>query len=129
MKPGINPKIDYAFKWLFGKEVHVALLLDLLNAVLKLPPGRIIESVQLLNPFNDKAVFDGKLSIVDIRAKDQLGSQYNIEMQMRGSRALPRRLLYYWAVLYAGQLQEGDKYTKLRPTITICFLTRRCSPV
>jgi hypothetical protein len=31
---GIDPKVDYVFKWLFGKESHVALLLSLLNAVL-----------------------------------------------------------------------------------------------
>jgi predicted transposase/invertase (TIGR01784 family) len=122
MKPGIDPKVDYAFKWLFGKEAHVALLLSLVNAVLRLPAGHWIVSLEILNPFNDKQALDDKLSILDIKARDQLGRQYNIEMQMLGSPILLRRLLYYWAVLHADQLHEGQDYTQLRPTITICFV-------
>jgi PD-(D/E)XK nuclease family transposase len=38
--PGIDPKIDYVFKRLFGDEGRARLLIDLLNAVLDLPPGR-----------------------------------------------------------------------------------------
>jgi hypothetical protein len=32
---GIDPKVDYAFKRLFGREQNVALLISLLNAVLQ----------------------------------------------------------------------------------------------
>ena len=35
MIPGIDPKVDYAFKKLFAIQANVPLLLDLLNAVLK----------------------------------------------------------------------------------------------
>jgi predicted transposase/invertase (TIGR01784 family) len=122
MKPGIDPKVDYVFKWLFGKEVHEALLVDLLNAVLKLPQGRVIKSVRILNPLNDKDALDDKLSILDIKAQDQLGRQYNIEMQIRGSPGLLPRLLYYWAVLHADQLEEAEDYVELCSTITICFV-------
>lgn len=122
MIPGIDPKVDYVFKWLFGKEIHVALLLSLLNAVLKPPPGQRIVDLTIVNPFNDKEALDDKISILDIKARDQLGRQYNIEMQMLGSPIFLKRLLYYWAVLHADQLHEGEEYAGLRPTITIAFV-------
>ena len=34
MKPGIDPKVDYAFKKVFGSESNTDLLTDLLEAVL-----------------------------------------------------------------------------------------------
>ena len=39
MVPGIDPKVDYAFKRLFGHEHNVSMLMHMLNAILQLPPG------------------------------------------------------------------------------------------
>jgi predicted transposase/invertase (TIGR01784 family) len=50
----------------------------------------------LLNPFNEKDTADDKLSILDIKARDQRGRQYNVEMQMLAPRVYPQRVLYYW---------------------------------
>jgi hypothetical protein len=38
MIPGIDPKVDYAFKKVFGSEANIALLRSLLEAVLKPSP-------------------------------------------------------------------------------------------
>lgn len=38
MIPGIDPKVDYAFKRLFGVERNRHLLIDLIDAVLDSPP-------------------------------------------------------------------------------------------
>jgi PD-(D/E)XK nuclease family transposase len=38
MIPGLDPKVDYAFKKVFGSEANTPILLDLLDAVLKPPP-------------------------------------------------------------------------------------------
>jgi hypothetical protein len=43
----------------------------------------------MLNPFKEKMALDEKLSILNIKARDQLGRQFNIEMQMVGFPALP----------------------------------------
>ena len=40
MKPGIDPRVDYALKKVFGSESSTPILLDFLNAVLKPPPER-----------------------------------------------------------------------------------------
>jgi predicted transposase/invertase (TIGR01784 family) len=99
MIPGADPKVDYAFKKIFGSQSNEAVLLNLLEAVLKPPPDYHLVDVDILNPFNDKEALDDKLSVLDIKARDQLGRQYNVEMQMVGSRLYPQRALYYWAVL------------------------------
>lgn len=120
MIPGIDPRVDYAFKKVFGSEANVPLLADLLHAVLK--PARRIVHLQILNPFNDKDAADDKLSVLDIRARDELGRNYNVEMQLFGSHVHLQRILYYWAVLHGDQLREGDNYTKLRTTISIAIV-------
>jgi predicted transposase/invertase (TIGR01784 family) len=47
---------------------------------------------------------------------------YNVEMQLFGSKVQLHRILYYWAVLHAGQLREGEKYTALQATISIAIV-------
>ena len=42
-------------------------------------------------------------------------------MQFLPFKALPQRLLYYWSVSHAAQLDKGNTYAKLKPTIVICF--------
>jgi len=66
---GIDPKVDYAFKRLFGSERTKDLLIHLLNAILKPSPGEQVVDVILLNPFSDKEVLDDKLSILDVKAR------------------------------------------------------------
>jgi predicted transposase/invertase (TIGR01784 family) len=122
MPSGIDPKVDYAFKWVFGREPNKPLLIDLLNAVLQLLPGQEIVGIELLNPFTARSAADEKLSILDIRARDQMGRLFNIEMQMLGFAALPQRILFYWSKMYTEQLPAGREYSLLQPTISVCFV-------
>jgi predicted transposase/invertase (TIGR01784 family) len=122
MALGADPKVDYAFKKVFGSEANVPVLLDLLDAVLNPPADRPLVELHIQNPFNDKQALDDKLSILDIKARDQRGQQYNIEMQMIASGVYPQRVLYYWATLHSQQLREGVDYRALQPTISISFV-------
>ena len=96
MQIGVDPKVDYAFKRVFGHENNTDILCSLLNAVLNPPADQRLVSAQVLNPFLDQDTDDDKLAILDIKARDQLGRLYNIEMQMRSVRFLRERILYYW---------------------------------
>lgn len=122
MRLGIDPKVDYVFKKLFGSEANKSLLIDLLNAVLVESIPEPLDDIQILNPFNDKDSLDDKLSILDIKARDRTGRLYNIEMQMVDYAEYPNRVLYYWARLYQEQLHEGDDYDQLRPTFAISIV-------
>ena len=122
MIPGIDPKIDIAFRKVFGSEPWRDLTASLINAVLEAAPPHRVVDVELLNPYSEKMALDDKLSILDIKARDQVGWLYNVEMQMLALAALVQRLLYYWSKVYGQQLAQGDDYTVLRPTISICFV-------
>ena len=119
---GIDPKVDYAFKHLFGRDVTRPLLLDLLNSILDPAPAHRIRDIELLNPFNAKEALDDKLSILDIKARDQSGRQFNIEMQMLAFPYYEKRILYYLCKLHQQQLHERQNYAELKPTISISFL-------
>ncbi|HJT36681.1 MAG TPA: Rpn family recombination-promoting nuclease/putative transposase [Pirellulales bacterium] len=122
MRPQADPKVDFAFKHVFGREQNIGLLMSLLDAILQPSGGQGIASLEIMNPFNDKDTLDDKLSILDIKARDQVGRQFNIEMQMLAYGAFRQRALYYWARLHQGQLRKGEDFRVLRPTIAVCFV-------
>ena len=119
---GIDPTVDYAFKHLLGRDATRPILIDVLDKVLAPAPGHHIQDIELLNPFNPKEAPDDKLSVLDIKARDQSGRLFNVEMQMLAYPAYQKRILYYGTRLHQQQLHEGEDYGTLRPTISISFL-------
>ncbi|HEX7379728.1 MAG TPA: Rpn family recombination-promoting nuclease/putative transposase [Pirellulales bacterium] len=122
MKTQTDPKVDYAFKHVFGREESKPALKSLVGAVLQSAGEPGIASLELLNPFNAKDTEDDKLSVVDIKARDESGRQFFVEMQMLASADFLQRVLYYWACLYRDQLHESENYPILRPTMAVCFV-------
>ena len=82
MIPGIDPKVDLAFKKVFGSEAHRQLTVSLINAVLQPPPWDALAELELMNPYNEQIKMDDKLSILDIKARDDRGRLFNVEMQL-----------------------------------------------
>ncbi len=119
---GIEPTVDYAFKRVFGRTENVDILISLLNAVLGRPAGQRIASLEILNPFLAQERLDDKEAVLDIKARDESGRLFNVEMQIRPHHALRERMLYYWARVYSSQLVQGEDYTNLTPTISVLFL-------
>jgi predicted transposase/invertase (TIGR01784 family) len=121
-----DPKVDYAFKRVFGDPRNADILIHLLNAILRPQPP--IRSIEILNPFSDKDFADDKLSVLDIRARDQQGQLFDIEMQLLLPHDFKGRILYYWAGMFHGQLRDGDDYINLRPAISICLVNQELFP-
>ncbi len=122
MKPNIDPKVDCVFKAILGKEEHTGLLIHFLNAVLHLEPGARIQEVHILNPYNEREFESDKLSIVDIKAQDEQGRSFQIEIQLVLHPGLAPRILYTWSTVYHGLLRKGDRFTTLQPVIAIWLL-------
>ena len=122
MKHAIDPKIDCVFKSILGNESNRNLLLHFLNAVLASELKSQITYIEILNPYNEKEHLDDKLSIVDVKAKDEQNRLYQIEIQLLYFTNLPARMLYTWADVYSQQLQGGEKYNELNPTYSIWLL-------
>ncbi|MEI8376770.1 MAG: Rpn family recombination-promoting nuclease/putative transposase [Planctomycetota bacterium] len=120
MPLGIRPTNDFAFKKTFGTAENRVALISLLNAILD--PALPIIEVTLQNPYNLQDYEDDKLSILDVKAVDQSGAIYDIEMQLTIFEGLVQRIVFYGCELYAGQLKEGDDYTKAHPVFSICLV-------
>ena len=122
MKPLIDPKVDCVFKAILGKEENKALLIHFLNAVLQNKAGDRIEDVLILNPYNERDFETDKLSVVDIKAQDEQGRSYQVEIQLALHSGLTSRILYTWSTIYHGLLTKGENFTLLRPVIAIWML-------
>jgi predicted transposase/invertase (TIGR01784 family) len=116
----INPRVDFAFKILFGSEENTDILLPFVNSILSLPNP--LTELILLNPYNHKTHASDKGTILDIKAKDAQGQWYHIEMQMTDEVCYSQRALYYWSRLYSQQLKKGEDFSKLTKTISIHVL-------
>lgn len=116
----ITPRVDIAFKKIFGVEENKDLLISLINSIV----GREdqVSNVTLLNPYNPKNFKTDKLSILDIKATNQDGKRFNIEIQISDEADYDKRALYYWAKIYTEQLKVAEDYSKLSKAIGIHIL-------
>ena len=120
----LNPRVDFAFKKLFGSEENKDILISFINSIIDEEDQ--IEDLILKNPYNAKKFKDDKLSILDVKAVDQTGTWFNIEMQITDQEYYDKRALYYWSRLYTEQLESGVNYDQLEKTIVINLLNFNC---
>ncbi len=116
----ISPRVDIAFKKIFGVEENKDLLISLINSIVG-KEDQVVE-VTLLNPYNAKNFRQDKLSILDVKAKGVDGKRYNIEIQISDEADYDKRALYYWAKLYTEQLKAAEDYSGLSKAIGIHIL-------
>jgi len=115
----LNPKTDFAFKRIFGSERSQDILLSFLNAVLGLQsPYRICE-LSILDPYLVPRIQGMKDTYLDVRARDEQGKSYIIEMQVLNVAGFEKRVLYNACKAYAGQIQRGEDYHLLSDVIAI----------
>jgi len=120
----LDPKIDFIFKHIFGRQDNRDILAAFLNAILNLSGPSLItaEGIELLNPFLLQESFDDKSGILDIRARLASGKQLNIEIQLASRRDMAERAVYYFSKMFSEQLHAGDDYHELKKTIVIDIL-------
>ena len=116
----ISPRVDIAFKKIFGVEENKDLLISLINSIVG--DEDQVSGVTLLNPYNPKNFRQDKLSILDIKAEGVDGKRFNIEIQISDEADYDKRSLYYWAKLYTEQLKVAADYSTLSKAIGIHIL-------
>ena len=118
----VDVKTDIAFKKIFGSDQHKEVLIGLLNAVLDLEGDRRIKSVTLKNPWQPPDIPILKETILDIRAVDNRGISFIVEMQVKDTHSFDKRAIYYTAKAYTSQIKKGVDYPKLNQVIFIGIL-------
>ena len=116
----INPRVDIAFKKIFGVEENKDLLISLINSIVSIDDQ--VSEITLLNPYNPKNFKQDKLSVLDLKACGSDGKRFNIEIQICDEADYNKRALYYWAKLYTEQLKESADYGTLSKAIGIHIL-------
>ena len=114
----INPKTDFAFKKIFGDEQNKEILISFLNAILY-QGNSVIESLEILNPYQPPKIRGVKDTYLDIRAKLNNEQTVIIEMQVLNVEGFEKRILYNAAKAYSIQLDTGADYTLLNPVIAL----------
>jgi predicted transposase/invertase (TIGR01784 family) len=114
----INPKVDYAFKKIFGSEQSKEILISFLNAIIY-DGETVIQSLTIVNPYNPGQVLSLKDTYLDVKAILADGSIVVIEMQVASMTAFNKRVAYNLAKAYANQLTTGEDYPLLNPAIAV----------
>lgn len=114
------PRVDIAFKKLFGVDENKDLLISLINSIVSEEDQ--VETVEILNPYNFRNFKNDKLSVLDIKAKGPTGKRYCIEIQISDEGDYDKRALFYWGKAYTQQLGDGNEYCELNKTIGIHIL-------
>ncbi|MEI0551288.1 Rpn family recombination-promoting nuclease/putative transposase [Brachyspira intermedia] len=121
-KECFNPLNDYFMRYMFAKEGHEHILLNLINSVRADYNQETFEELKVLNTFNLKETINDKQSIVDVRAITKSGETVLVEIQRVGNQSFVYRSLYYWAKGYVSNLRNNEKYNDLKQVIVINIL-------
>ncbi len=113
----LDPKADLTFKKIFGQHKH--LVMSLLNALLPMPDGMEIKSVDYLPTENIPDNPGKKYSIVDVYCTDNYGRNFIVEMQSYWNTEFFARTLFNAASIYTKQLKKGMSFGDLKDVYTL----------
>ncbi|MBF0143971.1 MAG: Rpn family recombination-promoting nuclease/putative transposase [Magnetococcales bacterium] len=115
----IDPRIDFAFKKIFGSEDAKDILISFLESLLRLEGDRRIAELTILDPFLAPRIREMKYSILDVRCRDHRGTTYIVEMQVQKVAAFVKRIQYNTAKAYIHQIGQGQEYPRLNQVIAV----------
>jgi len=114
---------NFAFQGFFTSPGGVRRLGNLVNAVRTNVGDDPITALEIMNPNESKRnVFD-KTAILDIKAVDNNGDLYDVEVQTTNQPQFRERILYYWSRIYSSQIKEGEDYRRLHRVVGIVLET------
>jgi len=121
----VDIKNDIAFRKIFGNEKKSICLISFINAVLELEELNRVAEVTILNPYLLPHVVGEKVSIIDIRATDQKGRQFVIEMQVADKSVFDKEAeKHNWnkeeLMAYdSASMRDGDAINKIERAVEI----------
>jgi predicted transposase/invertase (TIGR01784 family) len=113
------PKIDFAFKLLFGDQRSKNILADFLKAVLPDLAEEEFEELTIVDPHLKREFSGDKLEILDVKARTAGGKSLDIEIQISGMPEMRSRITYYQSNMITEQIGMGGHYNDLKQAITI----------
>jgi predicted transposase/invertase (TIGR01784 family) len=113
------PKIDFAFKLLFGDQRSKNILADFLKAVLPGLADEEFEELTITDPQLKREFSGDKLEILDVKLRTGSGRSLDIEIQVSDIPEMRSRISYYLSNMVTEQLGSGGHYTDLKQAVSI----------
>jgi predicted transposase/invertase (TIGR01784 family) len=104
----LDPKQDFVFKNIFGKEEGKPSLISLLNSLLKDNPR--IKDLHLDNTDIAKILEEDKASRLDIKATADNNVILDIEIQVKNTGEIPQRAFHYLANMMPHVVKTNESY-------------------
>ncbi|MDR0669774.1 MAG: Rpn family recombination-promoting nuclease/putative transposase [Treponema sp.] len=106
------PKVDVAFKLLFGDESSKDILADFLKAALpELAQEEFVE-LTIVDPHLKREFIDDKLEILDVKVRTAGGKSIDIDIQVCAMPEMRSRTTYYLANMITEQIGKGGYYSE-----------------
>ncbi len=110
-------KNDFVFRRIFA--THPDILRGLLNDLLDRTGNDAIVSIEYLPSEQLPLVMGAKLSILDVRCQDWVGTTFVVEMQLIHVPGFINRVIYNACKAYVSQLKAAERYTKLTDVVAL----------
>ncbi len=114
----INPKIDLAFKKIFGITENKDILINFLNAIIY-EAQPVIEDLEIIDPDKGVETVGIKDTYLDIKAKINGDRIALIELQLINVSSFGKRVLYNGAKTYSLELTGEERYERLKTVISL----------
>jgi predicted transposase/invertase (TIGR01784 family) len=104
----LDPKQDFVFKNIFGKESGKPSLISLLNSLFNENPR--IKDLHFDNTDIAKILEEDKASRLDIKATADDNTILDIEIQVRNTGEIPQRAFHYLANMMPHVVKTNESY-------------------
>ncbi|MDR1053097.1 MAG: Rpn family recombination-promoting nuclease/putative transposase [Planctomycetaceae bacterium] len=118
----IKPTSDLFIGVFLSNPNNENILVNLINAFLVNAGSASIVSAKVGSPFSLKGYAIEKQIVLDVKACDELGRYYNIEVQTYQQKEFKDRVLFGWSKTHAGQAIRGMDYGDLCCVIAIAIV-------
>ena len=116
----INPRVDWAFKRIFGSDDTKECLITFLNGVFE--DEFVIKDVKHLKTEQTRHQKRERGVVFDVACVTDDGRHIIVEMQKKEQRYFVDRALYYSSKAIVEQAQPGEWDFHLTPVYTVCFM-------
>jgi predicted transposase/invertase (TIGR01784 family) len=114
----IDPKIDFAFKKIFGSSDSKDILINFLNAILY-EAQPLIEDLEIIDSQAENPTLGVQETRLDVKATISGDRIALVEIQLINVPSFGNRVLYNAAKSYSQQLTGKDRYERLKTVISL----------
>jgi predicted transposase/invertase (TIGR01784 family) len=114
----IDPKIDFAFKKIFGSSDSKDILINFLNAILY-EAQPLIEDLEIIDSQPESPTLGAQETRLDVKATINGDRIALVEIQLINVPSFGNRVLYNAAKSYSQQLTGKDRYERLKTVISL----------